>query len=93
MYIIILSYKCLDKIEEHLAKHRIFLDKYYAANKFICSGAQVPRTGGIIICNSHSKAETEQIITEDPFYIHGAATYNIIEFNPNKYAPDFKVFV
>ena len=90
MYIIILSYKRIDKIEERLTEHRIFLDKYYAVNKFICSGAQIPRTGGIIFCNADSKTEVEKIISEDPFYINKIATYETIEFNPTKYAPDFK---
>jgi uncharacterized protein YciI len=94
MYIILLAYTHgLTKIEEHLVEHRVFLDKYYALNKFICSGAQNPRTGGIILCNSDTKEEVEHIISEDPFNIHGAATYEIIEFSPTKFAPEFETFI
>jgi len=94
MYIIVLSYTHgLEKIEEHLAVHCIFLDKYYALNKFICSGAQNPRTGGIILCKADSRAEVEGIVSEDPFNIHGAASYTIIEFNATKFAPAFEQFV
>jgi len=94
MYIIILSYtNGLKKIEEHLAEHRAFLDKYYALNSFICSGAQNPRTGGVILCNAADKEEVERIVSEDPFNIYGAATYQIIEFCPTKFAPAFEAFV
>lgn len=94
MFLILLTYTYgLERIEEHLHEHRAFLDKYYAQNKFICSGAQNPRTGGVILCNANSKSEVESIVAEDPFNIHGAATYQIIEFTATKYAADFKVFV
>lgn len=36
----------LDKIEQKLEEHIEFLNKYYANNKFICSGRKNPRTGG-----------------------------------------------
>jgi uncharacterized protein YciI len=94
MYIIILSYiHGLEKIETHLVEHRVFLDKYYALNKFICSGAQNPRTGGVILCNAANRDEVEQIVSEDPFNINGAATYQIIEFCLTKFAPAFESFV
>lgn len=94
MYIILLAYTHgLEKIEEHLLEHRAFLDKYYTLNKFICSGAQNPRTGGVIICNADNIAEVEQIIAEDPFNIHEAAAYQIIEFSPTKYATAFESFI
>ncbi|MHB9141661.1 MAG: YciI family protein [Paludibacter sp.] len=94
MYLIILTYtQGLEKIDEHLVEHRTFLDKYCSRDKFICSGAQNPRTGGIILCNADSKAEVESIIREDPFHIYDAASYEIIEFSPTKYANAFKVFI
>lgn len=94
MYLIILTYTHgLEKIEEHLAEHRVYLDKYYALGNFICSGAQQPRTGGIILCKAGRIEDVEQIVSEDPFHIHGAAGYQIIEFNPTKYAPAFESFV
>jgi len=94
MYIILLSYSHgLEMIEKHLAEHRVFLDKYYALDRFICSGAQNPRTGGVILCKADSKVEVEQIVQEDPFNIHGVATYQIIEFKPTKFAPAFESFL
>jgi uncharacterized protein YciI len=94
MFLILLTYTHgLGAIEEHLINHRIFLDKYYSLNKFICSGARVPRTGGVILCNAENQKEVEDIISEDPFHIHKAATYEIIEFNPSKFIPGFEKFV
>ncbi len=94
MFVLMLKYVApLDKIDELVPAHRRFLNKNYLRNRFICSGAQVPRTGGIILCNAADKEEVEQIIAEDPFLIHGAAHYDIIEFTPTLYAPKFEFFV
>jgi len=94
MFLILLKYTSgLDPIERHLDEHRLFLDKYYSLNKFICSGAQDPRNGGVILCNAVSRDEVSQIIAEEPFYINNAADYEIIAFNPTKFAQGFEAFV
>jgi len=51
------------------------------------------RNGGVILCTGDSKEEVESIILEDPFNIHGLATYQVIEFTPSKYAPAFESFI
>ncbi|WP_419727191.1 YciI family protein [Terrisporobacter petrolearius] len=73
----------LKKIEQKLEEHIGFLNKYYANNKFICSGRKNPRTGGIILCNA-DKEEVSRIIKEDPFYINNLGNYEIIEFEASK---------
>ena len=84
LIIINITYKCnLKDIEESLEEHRKFLDKYYALNKFICSGRKNPRTGGIILFNG-TKEECEIIIKEDPFYMKDLANYELIEFIVSK---------
>ena len=94
MFIIILKYnKLIEDVEKHLEEHVIFLEKYYASNKFICSGRQEPRTGGIILCNVKDKDEVNLIIKEDPFYINLVAKYEIIEFIPTKYAECLKELI
>lgn len=94
MFIVILEYeKSIEEVMNHLNDHIVFLEKYYDINKFICSGRQEPRTGGIIICNGKDKDEIISIMKEDPFYKNNIAKYEIIEFIPTNYAEDFKKFV
>lgn len=94
MFVIILKYKkSIEEVMKNLDEHITFLNKYYAQNKFICSGRQDPRTGGIIICKAKDKFQVNSIILEDPFYKNGIAEYEIIEFVPTKYADDFKSFI
>lgn len=93
MFIASLTYvKPLEEVEAHLAAHVAFLERYYQAGKFICSGRKNPRTGGIILMRAKDKEEVEQIIAEDPFRRNHIADYEIIEFFPTKYAPDFQGF-
>lgn len=89
MFILMLTYlRGIDPVLQHLEAHRLFLDKYYETGNFICSGAQKPRTGGVIICKAESRARVEEIIREDPFLIHQAASYQIIEFEATKHIPE-----
>ena len=88
MYLIILTYqKDLNEVEKHLEAHRAYLD--YASGYFVASGAQLPRTGGVILCKASNRGEVEGIIAQDPFYEHQIATYQIIEFTPTKYSEAF----
>ena len=94
MFVIKVNYiKPLIEVEPLIPAHRDFLDIYYQANKFIVSGRRNPADGGIIIAHNATKEELEKIVTEDPFYTNQVATYEIIEFTPTKYHPDFNVFI
>lgn len=91
MFIIDLHYIVpLEELDKHLAAHREFLDKYYAENIFVASGAKVPRTGGVILAVAGSAEEVEKIIAEDPFHQHQLAKYTITEFTATKYHPSLK---
>jgi uncharacterized protein YciI len=94
MYLVYVTYiKSISEVDAHLTDHRTFLDKYYATGNLICSGPRNPRTGGIIICNAKNIDEVWSIIQQDPFFINKIAKYEVIEFNPVKYAKDFAPFI
>lgn len=94
MFVLMVNYvKPLEEVEELLPAHRAFLDKYYARGLFICSGRQVPRTGGMILCRKTTRSEIEDIIREDPFVIYGVAEYKITEMEPTGYASGFEKFL
>lgn len=94
MYLIQVTYtKPIEEIDNHLADHRSFLDKYYTSGNLICSGPRNPRTGGIILCNFASADDAWSFIHQDPFYINKIASYEIVEFNPVKFAKDFESFI
>lgn len=94
MFILNLTYiKSIVEVEKYLPAHIKFLDKYYDAEKFICSGRKMPRTGGIILCNAENINEVKSIINDDPFHKEKVANYEIVEFVPSKYTSNFKHFV
>ena len=87
MFIIELIYiQSLKAIDKHMREHMQYLDKYYASGNFIMSGRKIPRTGGIIIARGTTKKAVEKIMKEDPFYKHGLAEFNVIEFNASQKA-------
>lgn len=89
MYVILLQYvKPLTVIETLLSEHRAFLDHHYAAGHFLLSGAQDPRTGGVIIAHNLTRTALDAVLEEDPFKREGAAEYRVITFHPVKAAPE-----
>ncbi|MEQ8627229.1 YciI family protein [Ekhidna sp.] len=91
MYIIDLNYIVpLEELDAHMTEHVKYLHRYYKQNKFVTSGRKVPRTGGIILALADSKEEVEQIISEDPFFIHKLAEFNITEFLTSQMHPQLK---
>jgi len=89
MFIISLTYiVSLEELDQHMAAHVKYLKKYYKKNVFIASGRKVPRTGGIILALANSKEQIEKIITEDPFYKHELAEFDITEFLTSQYHPE-----
>jgi uncharacterized protein YciI len=94
MFIIIMTYTApLTTIDQHLASHRDYLQQGYEQNYYIASGPQNPRTGGILISQLKDREQIEGIMNNDPFTLLNLADYEIIEFNPVKYHPDFAAFV
>ncbi|TVX89598.1 YciI family protein [Paenibacillus agilis] len=78
MYLVEIRYtKALEEVDQHLQAHLAFLDRYYAAGKFLLSGPFEPRDGGIIIVDSDDEEEVRRMIAEDSFYQHNAAEYKI----------------
>jgi len=70
MVLIISQYvKPIEAVDAMLAQHREFLDCCYQQSKFIFSGPQVPRVGGIIMANVTSINEARQIMEKDPFHV------------------------
>ena len=63
MFLVLITYKKpLEEIDHHLAAHRSFLDEGYKNDFFIVSGAENPRTGGVIISQLSNRDQLEKIL-------------------------------
>lgn len=94
MFIVLLHYKKpIAEIDKYRPAHLDFLDKYYQQNYFVVSGRRASSTGGVIVANIKDEQQLKKILAEDPFAIHELADYEIIEFNPARYHPDFEKFI
>lgn len=94
MFLVLISYKKpIEEIDQYLLEHRKFLDGGYKNNYFVVSGPRNPRTGGVILSQLHDRNLLENFLKDDPFYIHGIASYEVVEFVPVKYHSDFSKFI
>ena len=90
LFVVILRYLVDIKIIEKTRKEHIsFLEGLYAKKIIITSGAQLPKTGGVIIARGETREVLFEILKKDPFFIKNFAEYQIYEFIPRKWISEF----
>ncbi|MCK9422116.1 MAG: YciI family protein [Bacteroidales bacterium] len=85
--------KPIEVVDQYLDAHRSFLKGLYEKWITICSGPQIPRTGGFILLNASDRVEALEIMNNDPYVINGVARYSLIEFECKSFAEGFRQFV
>ena len=94
MFVVLLTYtQPLATVDALIPAHREFLQRMYQAGTFLLSGRKEPRDGGVILSNAISVQALESALAQDPFHIHGVASYQIIEFLPPMAAPALQSLV
>lgn len=89
MFIAILTYKKpLEEVDRFLQAHREYLAENYATGRFIVSGPQTPRVGGVIMMKAVNREDVDVLIAQDPFHINGIADYQVVEFTPTMFCDD-----
>ena len=87
MFVVLLTYtKPLEEVDALMRDHMAWLNENYAAGRFLVSGRQVPRTGGVIVAHGDDRAEIEALAATDPFVTGGVATAEIIQFRASQRA-------
>jgi uncharacterized protein YciI len=82
-FIVIITYRVPDdELGDATVEHRAYLAQGYARRLLLCSGPQVPRTGGIVVARAESRDKLVQFFATDPYQVRGLADYTFIEFNP-----------
>jgi uncharacterized protein YciI len=85
IFVVLLTYTApLTHIDELLDAHRAWLDLQYVEGRFLASGPQEPRTGGLILARGGSRHEILDVISNDPFHRAAVATYEVVEFVPTR---------
>ena len=88
MFIVTLTYlKPVEEVDALMAGHIDWLDEGYASGLFVASGRRIPRTGGVILARSGDERALMDFLARDPFAIHGAARFDVVEFSATKTAP------
>lgn len=91
LFIVSLTYRLpIAEVEKHLAEHRKFLKKHYQQGLFFASGPKIPREGGIIIASVPDRASLDEILSQDPFFVHKVADYSVTEFVPTMNSSEFE---
>jgi uncharacterized protein YciI len=88
VFVLLLSYvKPLPEVDALMREHVRWLQEQYAAGRFLVSGRQIPRTGGVIVARGDDRAEIEALVASDPFVRGGVATCEVVQFRASQSAP------
>jgi uncharacterized protein YciI len=91
MFILLLTYtKPLEEVDALMRDHMAWLNEQYQAGRFLVSGRQVPRTGGVIVARGDDREGIEALAAGDPFVTGGVATCEVIQFRASQSAPDLR---
>ena len=90
MFVLLLNYtKPLGEVDALMRRHMAWLNGHYREGRFVVSGRQVPRAGGVILARGDDREEIERIAASDPFVAGGAATVEVIQFRASQSADGF----
>ena len=85
MFVLLLTYtRPLDEVDALMRRHMRWLDKHYAAGRFVVSGRRIPRSGGVILARGDDREEMERIAASDPFVAGGVATCEVVQFRASQ---------
>ena len=92
MFVVTLTYiKPVEEIDALIDAHVAWLKAHYASGLFVASGRRVPRTGGVILARSGDEAALRAALASDPFALHQAARFDVVEFAATMTAPGAEV--
>lgn len=87
MFIVTLTYlKPVEEVDALMAGHIEWVDQGFAEGLFLASGRRIPRTGGVIVARSGDEAALREFLARDPFAVHGAARFDVVEFSATRTA-------
>lgn len=69
-----------DQMADQAEAHRAWARGHIEAGHFAAGGLEVPLQGGVAVATGVTRAQLEEWIKEDPYYIHGLAQYDIREY-------------
>ena len=91
MFVLLLTYiRPLDEVDTLMRDHMRWLRDGYAEGRFIVSGRQIPRTGGVILARGDDRDEIERIVAGDPFVAGGVATCQVVQFRASQSEEGFQ---
>jgi len=90
VFVLLLTYvKPVEAVDALMREHVAWLREQYDAGRFVVSGRQVPRTGGVILARGDDREEIEAVAARDPFVTGGVATVEIVQFRASQTADGF----
>jgi len=90
VFVLLLTYvRPLPEVDALMREHMAWLQEGYAAGRFLVSGRQIPRTGGVILARGDDRYEIEALAATDPFVRGGVATCEVVQFRASQTAPGF----
>lgn len=93
MFVLELTYTApLERVEELLADHLVWVKVQYDAGVFLASGRKEPRDGGIILAAGNDAQAMRELVKTDPFTVAGICDYRVTQFVAANVTPDLEQY-
>lgn len=91
VFVLLLTYtRPLDEVDALMREHMAWLNEQYDAGRFLVSGRQIPRTGGVILARGDDREGIEALAATDPFVAGGVATCEVVGFRASQVAEELR---
>jgi uncharacterized protein YciI len=82
MYVVLVHYSDRDRVAEQRPLHLEWIRKRSADGTLLFTGRRTAPEGGMMIAQADSHEDMLEILKGDPYATSGAATHELIEFDP-----------
>lgn len=67
----------IEEVQAHLDAHKAWLVRYVHAGNILFAGPLQREKGGFVLTYADDLRDIEKMIADDPFHVHGLATFDI----------------
>ncbi|WP_029149111.1 YciI family protein [Methylophilus sp. 5] len=90
LYAITIKYiQTAEQIKQHLESHKAWLENYIHTGAILVAGPLESNIGGFILAFGKQLSVIQEMVENDPFYIHQLVTFDIQAFDPKIGASSF----
>lgn len=84
LFVIVCRYGAAAELARHYEGHVAWVERHAGQGRFLLAGPMPSHEGGMILARVASRAELDEILSQDSFARAGLVRYEVLEFAPRR---------